>query len=340
MKRVVILILIFLTFIYSHSLNAYANENGEKQIIKVGYVPNYTTINEPIEKNYEGYGYEYFKEIEKYTNYKFEFIACTWADGKRMIKSGELDLFGPDGLNTEEIEEFEYTKNNFGYANAVLIAPIDMEIGYNDYEAFDGKKVGVLEHSVYIPYYEAYMKKYNITANYIYLNETQKNDDFKEANIDLRVTNGQYLIPDTKVVARLGALPIFYFTKKGNIQLIEEIDSALEEIYNQNFMFSANLFTKYYSNREYAIPVLTIEEQEVLQSYPILRVGYGTDYEPLQYQDEDGTAKGICIDLLNLIAQKAEIELEYIPMDSIHVYSREDLDLIITFTATKKYIEF
>ena len=154
MKRIIFWGLIFLIFIYSYSLNAYAIENEDKEIIKVGYVPNYTTINEPIEKNYEGYGYEYFKEIEKYTNFKFEFIACTWADGKKMIKSGELDLFGPDGLDTIDNTEFEYTKNNFGIANAVLIAPIEMEIGYNDYQAFDGKRIGVLDNSVYIPYYE------------------------------------------------------------------------------------------------------------------------------------------------------------------------------------------
>ena len=114
--------------------------------------------------------------------------------------------------------------------------------------------------------------------------------------------------------------------------MIEEIDEALEKIYTENFMYSYQLFEKYYGDREYAMPTLTKEEKEIFAKYATIRVGYGEDYAPIQYTDSEGAAAGISIDLFNIVAQKAGVSVIYVPLERGQLYTTEDIDLSLSFT--------
>ena len=73
--------------------------------------------------------------------------------------------------------------------------------------------------------------------------------------------------------------------------------------------------------------VLTSAEQLSLTDKNKVRVGYGLDYAPIQYTNKSGEAAGICIDLFDMIASKAGLEVEYVPIEKGFSYDASDIDL-------------
>ena len=153
LKRFIPLIIVLLLAAYLLTPMALALPESESRLVRVGYVPNYSTIIEPVKSGHEGYGYEYLMEVAKHNNWTLEFVSCaTWDIGLTKLNNGEIDLFGPDGKTEERLAEYEFPEQSIGMANAVLLARMDDPIGFNDFAAFDGKSVGVTSGSIFYGY--------------------------------------------------------------------------------------------------------------------------------------------------------------------------------------------
>lgn len=126
------MILLCCIFILNNNIIASLQESN--QVVKIGYSPNYGVINTPHIKGKEDFGFEYFKEISKYTNHNYQFISVKWDQAFDMLLDGKIDLFGPVGITDKRLETFEYTKNKFGNEEVFLISLNENKILYGDYK--------------------------------------------------------------------------------------------------------------------------------------------------------------------------------------------------------------
>ena len=283
------------------------------QKIKIGYVPNYGTLIDSEDENKKGYGYDYFEEISKYTGWEYEYIPCTWEEGLDMLQKGEIDIFGPMQKTLEREEVFEFTEANFGYEFGLLYAPEESPLYYEDFEAFNGMRVGIENQNFYLNEMKSYCYKNNIEVEFVEAGESDIDYELREGKYDVFVSGSLHHIPNIKVVGRIGNRPFYYATTKGNTEILEQLEEALQDIRLNQVNFQENLYHKYYGARLMGAPTYTKEEMDIIRAYPKLVVEIEPWAVPLQYIDsKTGEGRGIVVDLLNEIGKQCGIEFEYI----------------------------
>jgi len=84
---------------------------------------------------------------------------------------------------------------------------------------------------------------------------------------------------------------------------------------------------------------LTQQEREYLQSHPTIKVQNEKNWPPFNF-NEDGVAKGFCIDYINLVAQKLDIRVEHISgyswSEFVEMLQTPQLDLMTNIVKDEK----
>ena len=323
-KKYAILMVCCVVLVVNH---VYANEMTQNQkVIKVGYVEDWGMYDENKGKDDHQYAYEYFREISKYTGCLYEFVKIQWDEVPYMLQSGAIDLFGSMGITDERTQQYEYTNRPFAYENILLTAKDGSDILLDDIEAIDQKRISAVEDSpILLEYLNQYLLENNISGDYI---EYAGVDGLDEGIYDLEVTGSIIAQKNRQIIAKLGVIPIYFVANKGNTELIEELNMALEEIHINDMYFELELNQKYFSHTKMALPGLTKEDIQLLEDKDHgFTVLFSPNQEPFQYVDEDGNPSGIAIEIMKLIGEDAGIQFDFVPEQEDTDYG--DIDICI-----------
>ena len=300
--------------------------NIEKTKIKVGYLENYGIINTPFVRGFEGLGYEYLEEIEKYTNYNFDFISTEWAEGFEMLERGEIDLFGIASMNEERKERVEFVETPICYENACIYAPIDTELYYNDPKGLNGLTIGMTQGAVYREALEKYIANNNIDLKIKFTENTDFEEYIEKGEIDIYLAGSLLIKDDMKIIDELYNEPLYFISTKGNKKLCNNIEQAIKSIEKTNPYFEELLWSKYYKDNQKANKYITSEEKTALSKKSSYRVGYHSDLLPISYKSKQGEPKGYAIDVMNILAEKLNINVEYVPLYDENNNNSNDVD--------------
>lgn len=175
MKKEIVTQLRFFTLILISTFLCTVTVYAQKTTIKVGYQPNYGIIEVPTIRGAEGFGYEYFHEIEKHTNYTFKLIPAEFAEGLELLKKGEIDLFAPASMTEERKDSYSFVETPFCFESANIYALKEHNYYFNDPAALKGLTLGIREGSSYEETITGYCKEHKINL------KTLKNPDFELA---------------------------------------------------------------------------------------------------------------------------------------------------------------
>lgn len=293
-----------------------ASRAADKKI-RVGYflVSGYQEITE--EGNRWGFGYDYLQEIAKYTGWEYEFIDATWDECLDMLADGDIDLLTCAKSSQERDGKFEFSEYRMGILYSVLSVRKDNDkYYYNDYKSFDGMKVGTMKGNRANEELSHICSEYGIhMQEQLYDTEAEMKAALNAGEVDAVVSSNQRVLENEKVIARFNLGPFFFITEKGNAQLLDELNQAMEKIILDNPYFEAQLYDKYFGeNTGYKI-ALSREEKEYVDSHKILRMAANPDTEPVCYRD--GTQyRGIIVDSVEAMAAEVGMEVEYVYTDS------------------------
>ncbi|WP_373264835.1 transporter substrate-binding domain-containing protein [Hungatella hathewayi] len=320
---------------------------AEKEI-KIGYHPDYATINNINTFGYEGYGYELFEEISKCTGRKYTFVSGTSQELVQMQKTGELELNGPYEKTAEREQESAFTSHPIGSENVILCAPLDAKIAFNELEKIDGKRVATIQ-DFYTGEFDTFLDANNLKVEYVDCNELELMYGLENNEFDLILASTMFKMPNMKVVLDLGSHPLYFAASKENQFIIDEIDNALDQIYKKDLKFTSKLYQKYFSGEEYPKKGLSKEQEQLFQEKNVFTVGFSPDAAPVQYLNKDGKPAGICIDIMNIIAREANITVNYVPLKPITEDIQQTVDINLSylseyidkdhFYATSSYLE-
>ena len=312
------------------SLTAFATENADsikqRTTIKVGYLENYGIINTPSIRGGEGFGYEYLKEIEKRTNYHFEFISTSWVKGFEMLERGELDLFGVAAMNEERKQRVEFVETPICYESACIYAPIGSDLYYNDPAGLDGLTIGLTQGAVYRDALEAYIAKNNLNLKIKFTEHTNFMQYIKDGEIDVFLTGSLFNVDGTKVIDKLYSEPLYFISTKGNKTICNNIKVAIDDIESDNPYFNELLWYKYYGDNHKASKSITRQQRSVLAEKESYTVGYHADLRPMSYTNENGEPKGYSIDVMNILADRLSIKVNYVPLHGKENNLPQDVD--------------
>lgn len=300
-------------------LGVRAEEKDQKDVVRVGYVqlPGYFESRE--NGKYSGYGYDFLKEISQYAGWEYEFVEATWEECQTMLENGEIDILGPMIKDRERLEKFDFSKYEIGTTYIQLLAGEDADgYAFEDYESFDGKRVGVVEGSYGTDSLENYEKLHNFTMDLkFYKTQEEMDRALESGDIDLVFSIGIRKMTDQKVVAIFDLSHYYLAVTKGNTRVLDQLNEALDKINYLNPEFHTDMYRKHYGSNKEDRPVFSKEELAYIEEHPSLIIAYEPFWEPLEYYDaKQDTMKGITRDLFELISEYTGIEFEYKKADN------------------------
>lgn len=284
---------------------------ADEKIVRVGYDSNSKFIQE-INGEYYGYGVEYLEKIAEYTGWEYEFVNDeSWHASLEKLRNGEIDLICTAHYTEERAEEFVYSDIPLGYETSLLYADVDSPIYYQDYEAMNGTRVGLLRESYSAEEFIAYAKDVGITYEGVYFErENDMISALKQDEIEMMVIGSRYGMSNLKLVDRSGANAFYCISNQENEALMKEVERVLQEIMFDDPKFEGLLNEKYFGhNSVSSSPLYTKEELDYIASLGTVKVKLIQDQKPTCYV-EDGETKGIWVEVLKLLSEKSGIQFE------------------------------
>ena len=217
LKKIIALIL-FSTVQIISSINLFSQQ---RQIVKVAVMdyPNYLTIDNS--GNVSGYVYEYLKEIQKYTNWEYEFVRMSFEESTKKLVSGEVDLV-PGNQYTEEREKlWNYSRRNMGEGGTVICTLNDNnKYAYNDFRNFSGMKIACLRGSIRNKQTKDYLSKYNVKVNFIYCETDEESKLLLESGkVDALVMSTIRCEEKYKIIAKINTNYLYFCMNKNKPNL-------------------------------------------------------------------------------------------------------------------------
>lgn len=331
---ILLLAVCFYCCFFTRTMYATAATEKPVKVIRVGDI-NMNVTNTLGEGLREGYVYDYLEKISEFTGWQYEFVNASWTESLEMVERGEIDILPQVQYTPERAEKFLFPEYNMGINCAYLLVRRDnTDIYYNDYEAFDGKKIGalrgihqvqLLEESAQEHDFDYELVEYDLNAELI--------DALVKGEIDMALNESMQSNMTCKVVSCFKPEPIYFVTAKNQSELMTELNAALEQIQTIEVNFNGELYQKYYNIVEYGSLAYTREEAEYIASHPVLKVNYNRTWSPVCYEsDETGECCGIVPDILKLIEEEVGLTFAYVPTvnsENIELMLRNgDLDLV------------
>ena len=266
-----------------------------------------------------GYAYDYLMAISNYTGWKYEFVSTTLSDAITMLQAGKIDVVMGLQQTPKRLEILSYPTNNIGTECGVVItSKTNTTFAYNEYEALDGKKIGCLKDNVYsYQHFPDYCKSKKINCDLIeYDTESDMMKALNSGKVDALLTVDISDFEDNKIVLKFHAAPIYCATSKGNTEIIEGIDYALDNIQLDLPSFGAETYAKYYGQQNTDLS-LTRDELNylALRTTPI-KVALPENRHPYAYMDETKKWKGIIPDLFAAISAATNLNFSFVPASS------------------------
>ena len=339
----VILILSIINICLSIQSNYINAETNNK--IKVGYssVSGFTEFENDI---YSGFGFEYLREIAKYTGWEYEFIEMDLNDMINKLKDGEIDIAGAMLKNDQTIELYDFPEYNSGATYTTLVTlKENTSIDISNHQTLEGIKVGYFETAkIKVENFKNFCKTNGFNNVQLISYPCESGDELEEAlknkEVDAIITGDLLLDDEKKVIAKFGAIPYYFATTKGNTEIISDLNKAISKIKEKEPDYEQILYSKYFKTFNSKVISLTEEEEEYINNIGVLKGIYVDNIMPVEYYNtKTNEADGIYVDLVNLIMERAGIKLELIKVDTYeeayNMLKNKEADLIIA--APDKY---
>ena len=286
-----------------------------KRVVRVGVQDSSNFFRMEEDGTVSGYGAEYLEEIQKHTNWQYEFVEMSLQEALEAIRLGEIDLLPGCQWSKERAVFGYYSDQNMGIGSVVLCTlPENQKYFYNDFENYINIRIGVLKSAISTKQAKEYLKSYNLSETYVeYDTEKEMREAIQRGEVDALLLNYNRLEKEYKIIAKIASSSLYVLMNRNAEGLKEELNKAVNQVHMEHPYFEMELYEKYYSGILHQM-ALTKEEAAIVRSKKPLRVCITQEMEPVESIDVDtGQASGITKDLFEYISSITGLTFEYIP---------------------------
>ncbi len=279
-----------------------------KKTVRVGWYESPFNITDSFGGR-SGFAYEYQQKIAAYTGWEYEYVNAGWPELLQMLQRGEIDLLSDVSYTEERAGNMLFSALPMGEEDYyIYISNRNTQISLDNFDSFNGKRVGINRGSVQRDFYAAWAEKYGISTEIVDLTGGEKDSLQKLNRGELDIYVGTSIVKngvgeDRPIpICSVGSSPFFFAVSRNRPDLLQELDAAMNRIQDENRYYNQQMNKKYfYSNALGAY--LTPAESEWLARHGVVRVGYRADYLPYCGKDEQtGILTGALKDYLKIAA--------------------------------------
>ena len=257
-----------------------------------------------------GYAYDYIQAIATYAKWDVEYIYCdSFAECVEKLLAGEVDLFYDVSYTDERAKVILYPDEPMGNEYYWLYASgSNAAIVPGDYASMDGKTVGVTTGTIQIDFLEQWRKKRNIECKVEeFRTIPDKEAALASGKIDMDLEVNMLASRNFSAVEKIGTSPYYLVANKGRPDLVDDINSAMDKLLNNDLYYLARLEERYFSDTVLSHQ-LTFEEKRWIDTHKTLRVGFFDKYLPFSALDRDGNPTGVGIETIQRIVKDLKLE--------------------------------
>ena len=288
---------------------AFQADADQIKVVKIGYYENEIFEEGAREGAVKyGYAYEYYLKLSEYTGWKYEYVYGSYTELYQMLVDGKIDLLAGLAYKEERLEEISYPDVPMGNEDLILVKhDSDTDIT-SDPKTMKGLKFGVLKSAIKDTLKD-YMAEKGIEAEVItYEYYDDLFSDFDNNKLDILAAEGYGASKrdHAEVVCSFAVTDFYLGVNKSRPDLLEELNTALTQLYAYEPNYQDSLREKHYS---FSITsrAFTAQEKEWLASHDKLTVGYFDDYLPYSDTDKNGEATGLIVEYLPAVLNALDI---------------------------------
>lgn len=334
---VIVCVLLLISGIYG-GVTTYAAVGSEtdsrngREVVKVGFyaMEGYHMMDE--EGNKSGYGYDFLRMAARYIDVDYEYIGYedSWIDMQQMLLDGRIDLLTSACKTPEREQLFDFSKPIGTSMAKMTIKSNNTSIIAHDYSTYQNIRVAMLKDNSKNADFEKFAQEQGFSYEPVYYSVTKDMAEaLDEGIVDAMVTGSLYGTKTERVIEEFDYTEFYAIVKKGNKELLDKINYAIDQINAVEGDWKTTLNNRYYNQLEDKELSFTDKEKEIIRQYADgekkLVVTAGTDRSPYSFE-ENGQLKGIIPDYFKMLADYVGIPYEVIVPSSREEISRWHYD--------------
>ena len=225
-------------------------EEAEK-VVRVGWCETPSSKTDENGRR-SGYDYVYLQKLSAYTGWTYEYVEDSWPNLFQKLEDGEIDLMSDVSYTKERAKSILYPSLPMGTEDYyIFITPDNTEISQDNYGSLNGKKVGVNKGTLQEASFIEWAKENNINAKLVELTtlEGEAFEMLRRGDLDAYVSIDGYGDPEAAVpICKVGSSDYYFAVNKSRADLLEELDYALNRIFDENKYFNQQMHEKYVSS--------------------------------------------------------------------------------------------
>ena len=313
----VLLVFVCVCMLFSPQTAYTAEDSSQHKTVKVGFfaMDGYHVMDK--EGNRSGYGYDFLRLMARYWDVNYEYVGYdkSWEDMQQMLEDGEIDMVTSARKTQDREEKFDFSRP-IGTNNGILtVRSNNSTIVDGNYNTYNGMCVALLNGNSRNEEFAEFAEDKGFTYNPSYFDTTAEMDEaLQSGNVDAIVTSSLRKTNNERIVDKFGSSDFYVIVKKGNTELLNEINYAIDQMNAVEGDWKTTLYDKNYENTETKNLEYTEKEKNIIAQYskdnPIRVLCDPTRY-PYSY-NENGEMKGILPDYFRKIADYAGISYEFL----------------------------
>ena len=313
----VLLVFVCVCMIFSPQTAYAAEDSSQHETVKVGFfaMDGYHMMDE--EGNRSGYGYDFLRLMARYWDVDYEYVGYdqSWDDMQQMLEDGEIDMVTSARKTPDREEKFDFSRpigTNYGM---LTVRSDNSTIVDGNYSTYNGMRVALLNGNTRNEEFADFADNKGFTYVPSYFDTTAEMEEaLQSEKVDAIVTSSLRKTNNERIVDKFGSSDFYVIVKKGNTELLNEINYAIDQMNAVEGDWKTTLYNKNYESIETKNLEYTEQEKSIIAQYskdnPIRVLCDPTRY-PYSY-NENGEMKGIIPDYFRKIADYAGISYEFL----------------------------
>ena len=304
-----------------------ADKNVNGRAVKVGFFEfdGYHMQDESGRKS--GYGYDFLQEMARYSDFTYTYVGYdkSWSDMQDMLADGEIDLLTSAQKTPEREAKFAFSKESIGTSSCILtVKSGDTRFTAGDYSTYRNMRIGMLKNSSRNESLAEFASDKGFTYTAVYFNSADEMVDAlqKGNGVDALLTSNLRTVSNEWILDQFSPSDFYVMVRKDDTQLLDEVNSAIEEMDTYLHDWRHELWDRYYKADTGDAIAFTYEERqyidEMKKSGTVLRAIVNPDCMPFSYFS-GGKACGIIPQLFDRIEAMTGLSI-----DTIEVKDRKE----------------
>ena len=328
-----ILALIFIMSTGVSTIYAITSKNDGARTIKVGFFEMQGFQYYDKAGNPAGYNVEYLEMVSNFTGWAYDYVPVTsYSEALEMLEKKEIDLVAPVMATAKWMELYEYSAFSMGTGYYALVCDAGNDkYSYEDWDSLAGVSVAVPEGYPITESFLEYVETNSLDVEIVYYPTSDeavfamKKGETECSLISLIAVDDNYT-----VLSKYCSSLMYYITWNGNTEMMDELNTAMEQVENLYASEITRLENQYFPN--YAKQYFSKAEKAFIENSDVIRVAYTANNIPISYTDEKGKYNGITFGVLEAISEITDLKFEYVEIPDTDIdsdfFSKNNIDLI------------